>query len=397
MQPRVDIVRPSTPIGSAATSGSHSSGALARTLLNREEPMRLFTSVTSVTPVTFAIAFATLAAGCVGEVGGPRKSRDTDPTDPTPSSPDGSCAKVEKDVTIRAMADMQSLPRTGCYDIYGKLTLQGAAITSMLALEGLNSVNELILDHTGLTRIDSKRPVGIYGRLAVLGNQKLTNLKQLAFETAATGVMIDGNPVLTSLDPLVLTERKLDEVNGDLEITGNPALTAISLPNLTKITGSLTLAGNTAVRTIDVARLGTTGHVEIADHPQLTSLTGFAATAINGDFAIRNNQVLSQLGTMSSLYRVTGNLTIDNNSALGSLSAFTTTVKFVDKALTITNNASLTDVGALKHLQLVQAITITNNRNLVNCRAVEVDQCTLHPTTAVISNNGTTNCSWQCN
>jgi len=46
MQPRVDIVRPSTPIGGAATTGSHSAGALARTLLNREKPMRLFTSAT---------------------------------------------------------------------------------------------------------------------------------------------------------------------------------------------------------------------------------------------------------------------------------------------------------------------------------------------------------------
>ena len=388
MHPRVDIVRPTPPSAIAATTGSHTLRPLARTLLDLEKPMRL---------TILAIVLAALAAGCVGEVGGPRKPHDTDPSTPTDPTPDGACAKVEKDVTIRAMADMQSLPRTGCYDIYGKLTLQGAAITTLLGLEGINSVNELTLDHTGLTKIDTKRPLGIYGKLTVIGNAKLTNLKQLSFETAATGVLIDGNPALTSLDPLVLAEPKLDEVDGDLEITGNASLTAISLPNLTKVTGLLNLAGNTAVKSIDVAKLGTTGHVEIADHPQLTSLTGFAATAINGDFAIRNNQVLSTLGTMSSLYRVTGNLTIDNNSALGSLSAFTTSVKFVDKALTITNNANLTDVGALKHLQLVQAITITNNRNLVNCRAVEVDRCTQHPLAAVIGNNGTTNCTPTCN
>jgi hypothetical protein len=387
MHPRVDIVRPRPPIAAAATTGSHTSRPLARTLLNQEKPMRL---------TTFAIAFTTLAAGCVGEVGGPRKGRGQDPTDPTPT-PDGACTKVEKDVTIRAMADMQTLPRTGCYDIYGKLTLQGAAITTLLGLEGINSVNELTLDHTGLAKIDTKHPLGIYGRLTVIGNSKLTNLNQLSFETAATGVLIDGNPVLTSLDPLVLADPKLDAVDGDLEITGNAALTSISLPNLTKVTGLLNLAGNTAIKTIDVTKLATTGHVEIADHPQLTSLTGFAATAINGDFAIRNNQALTALGTMSSLYRVTGNLTIDNNTALGSLAAFTTSVKFVDKALTITNNSSLTDVGQLKHLQLVQAITITNNHNLVNCRAVEVDKCVPHPTGAVIANNGTTNCNWQCN
>jgi hypothetical protein len=387
MHPRVDIVRPKPPSAAAATTGSHTARPLARTLLDLEKPMRL---------TTLVIVLAALATGCVGEVGGPRKPHDTDPTDPAPT-PDGGCTKVEKDVTIRAMADMQSLPRSGCYDIYGKLTLQGAAITTLTGLEGLNSVNELTLDHTGLTRIDSKRPIGIYGKLTVLGNSRLTDLKQLSFETAATGVTIDGNPVLTSLDPLVLAEPKLDEVDGDLEITGNPALPAISLPHLTKVTGLLNLAGNTAVRTIDVTKLATTGHVEIADHPQLTSLTGFAATAINGDFAVRNNQALTTLGTMSSLYRVTGNLTIDNNTALGSLAAFTTTVKFVDKALTITNNTNLTDVGQLKHLQLVQAITITNNRNLVNCRAVEVDKCTQHPIGAVIANNGTTSCTPNCN
>lgn len=387
MHPRVDIVRPRPPSAVAATTGSHTVRSLARSLLDLEKPMRL---------TTFAIVLAALTSGCVGEVGGPRKSHGTDPSDPTDPTPDGACTKVEKDVTIRAMADMQSLPRTGCYDIYGKLTLQGAAITTLLGLEGINSVNELTLDHTGLTKIDTKRPLGIYGKLTVIGNAKLTNLKQLSFETAATGVMIDGNATLTSLDPLVLADPKLDEVDGDLEITGNAALTAISLPNLTKVTGLLNLAGNTAVRSIDVTKLGTTGHVEIADHPQLTSLTGFAATAINGDFAIRNNQALTTLGAMTSLYRVTGNLTIDNNTALGSLSAFTTSVKFVDKALTITNNANLTDVGQLKHLQLVQAITITNNRNLVNCRAVEVDKCTQHPTGAVIANNGTTSCTPSC-
>jgi hypothetical protein len=392
MHPPVDIVRSRPPSAAAATTGSHTARPLARTLLDLEKPMRLTTALAALATL------ATLAAGCVGEVGGPRQPKGTDPTDPAPTpTPDGACAKVEKDVTIRAMADMQSLPRTGCYDIYGKLTLQGAAITTLLGLEGLNSVNELTLDHTGLTRIDSKRPVGIYGKLTVLGNSRLTGLKQLSFETAAMGVLIDGNPVLTSLDPLVLADPKLDEVDGDLEITGNPALPAISLPNLTKVTGLLNLAGNTAVKTIDVAKLATTGHVEIADHPQLTSLTGFAATAINGDFAVRNNQALTTLGTMSSLYRVTGNLTIDNNTALSSLAAFTTSVKFVDKALTITNNANLVDVGQLKHLQLVQAITISNNHNLVNCRAVEVDKCVPHPTGAVISNNGTTNCNWQCN
>lgn len=386
MHPQVDIVRTPTPIRSTATAGSHFARPLARSLLNPEKPMRLN---------LFAITFlATFTTACVGEISAPRKpGRDKDPT-----TPDATCSKVEKDVTVRSAADMIALPRTGCYDIYGKLTLQGSVITSLQMLNELNSVNELEIDHTNLTRIDTKRPVGIYGRLTVTGNSKLLDLKQLSFETAAKGILIDGNPVLASVDALSLDDPKLDEVDGDLAITGNPALTAVPLKYLTKVTGAVTISSNGAVRTIDVSNLGTTKHVEIAENAQLSLLTGFAADTVDGDLAIRDNPVLTSLGSMPALYRVTGNLTIDNNAALANLAAFTTKVKFVDQSLAIRNNQNLTDLGQLKHLALVGSITITNNHNLVNCRAVEIDRCTQHPpNSSVINSNGTTNCNWQCN
>ena len=347
-------------------------------------------------PTTLLLVATSFATACVGEVGGSRKPGARDPRDPV-STTGETCAKVEKDVTIRAAADMATLPKTGCYDIYGKLTLQGAAVTSLAGLNGINSVNELDLDHTGLAAIDTKRPLGIYGKLTVTGNTKLANLRQLSFETAATGILIDGNPALTTLDPLGLDDPKLAEVDGDLTITGNPALLSVPLKNLTKITGGLTISGNTTLKIVDLTRLAATGNVDLADNPQLTSLTGLAATTISGDLAIRNNTALATLGTMSSLYRVTGNLTIDGNTALTNLAAFTTSIKLVDRTLTITNNQNLADLGALKHLQLVGAITITNNQNLVSCRAIEIDRCVSHPTTAVITNNRDASCNWLCN
>jgi receptor L domain-containing protein len=373
MHPQVDIVRTSTPLRSTATTGSHTASPLARTLLNLEKPMRFTTLATTLT-----LATTCFTAGCLGDTGSSRKPGAKTPV----TTPDGSCAKVEKDVTIRAAADMTALPKTGCYDLYGKLTIQGSAVTSLAGLNELNSVNELDLDHTSLTAIDTKLPVGIYGKLAVTGNAKLTNLKQLSFETAATGILIDGNTVLATLEPLGLDDPRLGEVDGDIAITGN---------------GAVTISNNAALKTVDLTNLATTGHVELADNAQLTSLTGFAATTINGDLAIRNNAALTTLGTMSSLYRVTGNLTIDGNAALTNLAAFGTSVKLVDLALTISNNQNLADLGALKHLQLVGAITITNNQALVTCRATEIDRCTQHPTAAVINNNKSTNCNWQCN
>jgi hypothetical protein len=354
--------------------------------------MRLTTTLL----VALAPLFALPGAACIGESGAHRKPGTGSGSGSDQTS--GPCARRDGDVTLRTTADMASLPKTGCYDIYGKLTVQGAAITSLAGLNGLNSVNELDLDHTSLTAIDSKRPIGIYGKLTVTGNAKLTDLKQLSFETASTGILIDGNTVLASLDPLALAEPALEEVDGDIAITANPALTAVPLGHLTRATGALTVSGNAALATIDLGKLATTGHVEIADNAKLTALTGFAATTIGGDLAIRNNPALTTLGTMSSLYRVTGNVTIDSNAALTNLAAFTTSLKFIDLALTINQNPKLTDLGALKHLQLVGGISITNNQTLVNCRAVEIDRCVQHPTTAVINNNNTSaSCNWQCN
>ena len=188
--------------------------------------MRLTTLPTLLAGIT------TLAAACVGEVGGPRKPGPRDPA--TTTTTDTTCAKVEKDVVIRTAADMTTLPRTGCYDIYGKLTLQGSAVTSLAGLGEINSVNELDLDHTSLSAIDTKRPVGIYGKLTVTGNTKLINLKQLSFETASTGILIDGNTALSSLDALGLDQPKLEEVDGDIAITGNPALISVPLGHVTK-------------------------------------------------------------------------------------------------------------------------------------------------------------------
>jgi len=346
-----------------------------------------------LTTLLALVLFTAPGAACIGETAAHRKPGPGSGSDQT----DGPCARRDGDVTIRTAADMTALPRTGCYDIYGKLSLQGAAITSLAGLNDLNSVNELDLDHTALTAIDSKRPIGIYGGLTVTGNAKLTNLKQLSFETASTGILIDGNTVLASLDPLTLDEPKLEEVDGDVAITANPALTAAPLGRLTRLTGALTVSGNAQLATIDLGKLATTGHVEIADNTVLTALTGFAVTTIGGDLAIRNNPALTSLGTMSALYRVTGNVTIDSNAALTNLAAFTTSLKFIDLALTIRQNPKLTDLGALKHLQLVGAVSITSNQSLVNCRAQEIDRCVQHPTTSMISNNNNASCNVQCN
>jgi len=399
MHPQVDIVRTSTPIGSTATTGSHIVRPLARTLLEDQLPMRLSTAAALFSVLTSVLT----SAGCLGEVGSERKpstGSDEPPAMMTPATPAplpaGACAKVEKPVTIRVPADMELLPRTGCYDIVGKLTIQSAQITSLAALRGLKSVSELELDYTALTTLDLEQPLNLYGPLRVTNNLVLRDLKQLQFATPPSSIVIDHNAALTTLDPFLAWAVPLTEVNGDLTITDNGALAQVMMPNVTRVAGVLTVAGNAAVAAVDLSRLATTHGIELADNPLLTSITGLAATEIAGDLAIRNNAKLAAIGTMGALVHVAGNVTIDSNAALVDLKAFTIAMKTIGQALTVTNNPSLVDLGMLKHLDSISAITIANNRNLVVCRAIEVDGCVVHAVTSHLENNRGGNCNSSC-
>lgn len=393
LHPWGDKPRKPPPIGSTATTGSHIALPLARTLLKTESTMR------TTIALAFVSTLAAGAAGCLGEVGGPRKppGQGSGSNEPVMPSTDGPCEKVEKNVTIRVASDIDLLPKDGCYDIVGTLTIQSPAITSLAKLGGLNSVTDLDLDHTALTKIDSGRAIGVYGRLTVTGNPVLTTLANVVFKTASPGVLIDGNPLLVTAEPFALDTAQLTEIDGDLTITGNPLLLSLNFRHLAKVSGKLLIAGNNALTSIDFSKLASTGGLELADNPRLASVTGLAATEIAGDFALRNNAALTGMGMFNGLARITGDVTIDGNAALTSLAAFTTALKNIDNALTISNNAALTDVGALKHLDHIRAITIVNNRQLVKCRAWEVDRCVAHDQGSNINNNRDTSCNTSCN
>lgn len=382
--------RKAPPIGSPATTGSHITSPLARTLLKTEPTMRTTNTLALVTILA-------AGAGCLGEQGGPRKPPGKGSDEPVMPSSDGPCEKVEKNITIRVASDIDLLPKDGCYDIVGSLTIQSPAINSLAKLGDLNSVTDLDIDHTALTKIDSKRPIGVYGRLTVTGNPLLTTLANVQFKTASPGVLIDNNLLLVTAEAFALDTAQLTEVDGDLTITGNPLLLSLNFRHLEKVSGKLLVAGNNALTSVDFSKLATTSGLELADNPRLASVTGLVATSINGDFALRNNAVLTGMGMFGGLTRITGDVTVDGNAALTTLAAFTTTLKNIDKALTISNNPALTDVGALKHLDHIQVITITNNRQLVKCRAQEVDRCVDHDQGSQINNNRDAGCNTSCN
>lgn len=314
-----------------------------------------------------------LVTACAADVGGGAGSRPHGsgsgsgrdlPADHT------NCEKVDTNVTIRTWTDFDGLP-TGCWDLHAKLEVKGSSITSLARLGDLIAVDELRLTGTGITSIDTQNPIEIYGPLHVEGNAKLTSLAKLVpIELATT--TIDGNTALSDID-----------IFGDVD----------------RITGAVTIANNPALPRIDLAMLAHVGTVSITNNAALTTVSGLPATDISGDLTLRGNRALTTVGTMSALYRITGSLTVDDNDALVNLGMFPTAMKWIDGGLTITNNASLTDISQMRRLLGIgAAVNISNNANLSTCRAREVDDCVTTVGAVTIQNNKpASSCSSQCN
>ncbi|MEJ7598766.1 MAG: hypothetical protein WKG01_12735 [Kofleriaceae bacterium] len=328
------------------------------------------------------LLFVTLAA-CVGEVGGGSAGRGR-----TAGSGDGSggtCEQVTTAVSIRSTADFDELP-TGCWDLYAPLTIQGSAITSLSKLGDLVGVDSIEIIGTGLAKIDTLKPLKVYGPLTIAGNGALRDLKNLVVERADNidlGVTIEDNTALTSVDGLV----DLARIDGDLVVTGNPALGSLALKRLKQIDGTVRVSNNGALTAVDLSAAATVHKIELTNNANLTTFAGFTATTLAGDLVIRTNPRLSTLGAMSALTRVEGSVTIDDNDALVDIGAFTTSMQLVTGAVTVANNAALTGLGQISHFQAIANATISNNPRLSFCRAQEVDHCVGAIGTVTNSNN----------
>lgn len=345
--------------------------------------------------VLFSVLFLSLTA-CVGEVGGGSAGRGrTAGSGDGSGSGSGDCEDVTTAVSIRSAADFDDLPK-GCWDLYAPLTIQGSAITSVNKLGDLIGADSIEIIGTGLTTIDTAKPLKVYGPVTVSGNGTLRDLKNLVVERADNiplGVTIEDNTALVSLDGLV----DLTYLDTDLVVTGNQALSSVSLKRLKQIDGVVRVTNNAALTQVDLSGATTVGKIELMNNANLTTFAGLAATTIGGDLVIRTNPKLSTLGTMSSLGRIEGSLTIDDNDALTTIGAFTTSMQLVTGSVTVANNQALTGLGQIAHFQGIGTASITNNPSLSFCRAIEVQHCVGSIGTVTINNNADDdNCNCYC-
>jgi len=358
--------------------------------------MRL-TILTGLFALSHAACMQTVGGGdCVGE----RCDMTDAGTNVAKCADDADVTELSTNTVIRTLADFDKLPK-GCWALNANLRIEGQAITSLAKLGDLIEVNDLELVDTGLTTIDSRQPFNVYGSLLLSGNTKLTSFGSLAVKkwegpttggAFSVGYNVRNNPLLASVEAL----KYIKTVDTDLRFTDNPKLAAVELSELTTVTGAVVIA-NTGAPSIGFSALTRVGRVEITGNAALTTVRGFGATSIGGDFILRANPVLSQLGAMSSLTTISGALTVDDNDSLADLAGLTGTMQRVSGAVTITGNANLTGLGSLSHASQLGAGTITNNARLTSCKAVEVDHCVPNSTVTISGNSGSTsNCSCWC-
>jgi len=350
-----------------------------------------------------------MTSSCIADVGGDEcvgKRCKADDSGSGSASPTG-CADAEErttNLTIRSDADFDALPK-GCWELNANLRLEGPGITTLARLGDLTEVNDLELIDTKLTSISTKKTIKVHGSLLVSGNTQLANLNNLAVKrwdgptqggAFAVSYTIRNNAALTAIDGL----KYINQVDVDLRITDNPKLAAVELAELTKVTGGVHITG-TGAAAIRLPVLATLGRLEVAGNPQLTQISGLAATSISGDVTLRANPALATIGSLSSLTQIGGALVVDDNDALVDLSNLISTgMNRIYGGVTISNNARLTGLGQLARMLdgVTGAVTITSNPALSVCRALEVDHCAQVGTAvATISGNaGTANTCASC-
>ena len=405
MRPSVDSQRLVTPVPPVPTTRIHTARLRARELIE-ENVMRATT-----------VALLAVFTACVPDA--PREARPDGGVTADPK-----CASMEtvtKDLVVSSGTMTDTVP-TGCWTLDGKLTIRGTGVTSLSMLGDVRGANEILLDNTKLATFDTKSTLEISGPIRITNNAKLAGIDKLHAGTTATLVLIDGNPLLTSLDGAF---DDIAQVASTVTIRNNAALASVEMPKLelvgdSQIGQSLLITNNAALATIDLPAFTYPNRLEISNNAKLSSIGDLPAVQIVSDLVIRNNPQLATLPAFPSLQKIGGNITIsgnqtlsalgdlpvlalvvgtiavDSNPALTSIGGLPPSLAMSISGLSITNNTALTDLGRLAH-ESYGAITITNNTSLNNCKAREVDVCTNHSTQSTINGNHTqNNCTSWC-
>jgi hypothetical protein len=319
------------------------------------------------TSTSLLLCSALAACAQVGERGGHQAGPDAG------SATTRTCDNLETvtgDLTITGSSGFDGLPE-GCWELTGKLTLRGPAVTSLDKLGDLRSVAGLELDSTALTRIDTPSAIDVTGDVMIHHNNQLADLGNIQPHGELATLDVEYNAALTTLGGL----SEVTRVTGTTTISDNVKLVTLDLSRATRLEGGLDIEDDNALTTVKL--------------DQLTSV---------GNLTLRHNGALSSITSLAALQYVHGTLTVDDNDNLGGLDSMSGTMTSIDGSIIVSGNANLSSLGQLTHVGVVGgSVSITSNGNLDYCQPQPFSCCMQIAGTLQISGNRTTSCqthSW---
>jgi len=359
MQPSVYRLRSAPTPSVIATRGIHIVNRTARSVL-KEMNMR----------TTTQLLLCSLLAGCaqVGEGGRYYGSVDGGAGSATRTCDD--LTSLPGDMTITGSSGFTDLP-AGCWELGGKLTLRGPAISSLDKLGDLRTVGSLELDSTELSAVGTPSPINVTGDIAIHHNTKLVDISNVQAHGDLSSLMVEYNDVLPSLGGLSDVTR----VTGATMIENNPKLAVLDLSHATRLEGGLAIQDNDALTSIDLG--------------DLTSV---------GSFTVNHNVALTTIKSLSSLQYVHGTLTVNDNDKLTGLDGMSAAMTSIDGGISITGNAALASLGQLTHTGVVGgSVSISSNASLDYCEPQPFTCCMQITGVLTITGNRSTSCqahSW---
>ncbi|MFP2958890.1 hypothetical protein ACLEPN_13860 [Myxococcus sp. 1LA] len=315
---------------------------------------------------------------------------------------------------VEDAADLEAL--RAFTSIRGDLSIENTDVTAV-ALPGLVSVEGSLSIHgnPGLMQVNLPGLRYVGGTLSIGGSAQLSDLRigpqtvealppvrvhSLSLNTLPGVSSLSGLRAVTPRFELVLSNTgtlwdlgmfpHVQVLSGSLIVQGNPVLEKLPLPFLAHVDGSVMIAANPMLQSLEgmgpLTMVG--GVLDVSGNHALTHLSGleqlsvvknrvnvmnnaqlldvrFKALSEVGSLAVAGNAVLEQVGPMPSLFRVQGDVVLEENPRLLRATEMPE-LQSMGGALFVNLNPLLTDLSGFQQVTWMYGLYVTGNGALEN-------------------------------
>jgi hypothetical protein len=263
-------------------------------------------------------------------------------------------------VTLRTQADVEALRNVGT--MLSTLEITGS-IEDLSPLRCLTNgpVAIVIHDTMGLASLRGLEGIeSLEGNLEIRRNGDLESLEGLRVESAS-GLVVDGNPILTDLDGL----SSLTSLRMDLELHRNDALVDITgLGSLKELGGRFYCRFNARLASLEgLQNITRALSVGVEGNPLLTSVDGLRGLREVAGLYLESNPMLTSFDGLEALVFVQDVLWLFGNSNVTTLAGLRD-LRIVG-SLHLAYMSSLESLAGLEYVEILSGVSIHNNDRLV--------------------------------